>query len=108
MVEMIKLTLRLPGDVHRRLKKRATATQQSLNQVMVDALRRGLEQPPVEESERERTIRALKEAGLYQPLGPEWNELISKAPDITPKEMRERLKGLPPLSEIIIEDRGPR
>src|SRR3989304_8222590 len=100
MLQTIKTTLRLPGDLHRQLEKRAKATKQSVNRVIVDAIRRGLAQPLAEESERDRTIRVLRESGLCEPLGPEWDEHIAAAPDLTPAHLPEPLTGAPPLSAI--------
>jgi hypothetical protein len=41
-------------------------------------------------------------------LGPEWDKYIDGAPDITVEEIREALRGMPPISEDIIADRGER
>lgn len=108
MLRTIKMTLRLPGELHRELEKRAKATRQSLNAVIIDVIRHGLAQPLADESEHDRLVRALQANGLYEPLGPEWDGYVLAAPDMTPSQMRESLKGVPALSAIIVEDRGPR
>lgn len=103
---MVKLTLRLPGDLHRQLAKRARKSNKSLNQVIVDAVRHGLSEPPVEETEYELARRALREAGLLSEPPPIWQASDAEPP--THEELRRLLKGVPPLSSMIIEDRGPR
>ncbi|MDH7486026.1 MAG: toxin-antitoxin system HicB family antitoxin [Anaerolineae bacterium] len=109
MQQTAKLTVRLPGLLHRRLKKQAQATKRSLNRVIVEALWRDLggeETQPL--SEYERTMQVIRESGLLATLGPEWDRYIEDAPDMTHEEIREALRGLSPLSEDIIADRGPR
>jgi hypothetical protein len=41
-------------------------------------------------------------------MGPGWDKYIEGAPDMTVEEIREALRGLSPLSEDIIRDRGER
>ncbi|HSO28218.1 MAG TPA: toxin-antitoxin system HicB family antitoxin [Anaerolineales bacterium] len=109
MAETIKLTVRLSPELYRRLKNRAAEQDNSLNQTVVEALWRGLEHSPYEpETEREKVRRVLRENGMLYDMGPQWNELLKHASGLSHAEIRERLKGLPPLSETIIEDREPR
>ncbi|MEW5870424.1 MAG: toxin-antitoxin system HicB family antitoxin [Chloroflexota bacterium] len=109
MEQLVKLTVRLPVRLHERLKQRAEWQDASLNKVIVDALSKGLaEQAPEEESERKRALRVLRESGLWEPMGPEWQAEMAEAPEISHAELREQLKGVPPLSETIIEEREPR
>lgn len=109
MTETVKLTVRLSPELHRRLKNRAAELDASLNQTLVEALWRGLERAPQEpETEREKIRRVLRESGLLYEMGPQWDELIESAPNLSPAEWREKLKGVPPLSDIIIEEREPR
>jgi hypothetical protein len=104
--ESVKLTVRLPAQLHRALKERAAEYNVSLNQAMVDTLAASLVAPAREETDREKAIRVLEEAGMlsdtasliYVPEG---------TPHATLEEVREWLKGVP-LSDWIIEDRGPR
>jgi hypothetical protein len=106
----VKLTLRLPAALHEKLRQRARASDQSLNTVIVEAMQQGLDAEITypEESEREKTLRVLRESGLLEPLGPQWLEGLEDVPLLTHAEIREMMKGVPPLSEVIIEDRGPR
>jgi molybdopterin converting factor small subunit len=106
--EKVKLTVRLPARVHRALKERAVEYNVSLNQALVDALESELTPEPVEETEGECFDRILRESGMLVELGPEWDDLIGDEANLPSiEEVREMLKGIP-LSDWIIEDRGPR
>jgi plasmid stability protein len=48
-MERVKLTVRLPKQLHQILRERAAQSAQSLNKVIVDTLWRGLEREEVEE-----------------------------------------------------------
>lgn len=105
--DIVKLTVRLPAQLHRALKERAAEYRISLNQAMVDTLTTELEvEPPVEETEREKVRRILREAGMLA----DTNWMDNVLPDVEPatlEEAREWLRDVP-LSDWIIEDRGPR
>ncbi len=107
----VKLTVRLPAGIHRRLRHRAQEENRSLNQVIVDAvdmlLQRKEPQYP-QLSEYERTIQVLRENDMLAEPGPEWDKYIEAAPDATVEEIRVLWEGQPPLSEDIIADRGER
>lgn len=104
--EHVKLTVRLPAELHRALKERAEEYSVSLNQAMVDTLAASLVAPVTEESDRDKAIRILEAAGMLS----DTSSLIyvpEDTPHATLEEVREWLKGVP-LSDWIIEDRGPR
>lgn len=105
---LIKLTVRLPQSLQERARQRAQQTRRSLNRLIVDAVRREVEEPrPEPQSERERVQAVLREAGvLAPPLGPAWDEYIQAASDATIEEVRELWVDQPPLSEDIIAMRG--
>lgn len=109
--ETVKLTVRLPAQLHRALKERAAEYNVSLNQAVVDALEGELVvMPPREETEREKTRRVLREAGMLADTS--WMEELAKelldGEELpTLEEVRGWLAGVP-LTEWIIEDRGPR
>jgi hypothetical protein len=110
MESTTKLTVRLPATLHNRLRRRAREKDTSLNQVLIEAVQRGLDsEPPAETlSEREQIVKILKQSGLYEPLGPGWNKFVSE-PVRSHEELRRQVGELvPPLSETVIEDRGPR
>ncbi len=48
-MERVKLTVRLPKQLHQILRERAAQSAQSLNKVIVDTLWRGVEREEVEE-----------------------------------------------------------
>ena len=108
--EKVKLTVRLPAELHLALRERAAEYHTSLNQAVVDTLAGGLFiAPPAEESERDKVRRVLREAGMLADTS--WmsdlaKELLNGEEPPTLEEVREWLKGVP-LSEWIIEDRGP-
>jgi hypothetical protein len=111
MESTVKLTVRLPAALHQRLRRRARENNLSLNQTIIQEVQRGLDSTPPDETppERERVMRVLKESGLYDPLGPEWRKFIDDESELSHEELRQRIGELsPPLSETIIEDRGPR
>lgn len=107
--EKVKLTVRLPAHLHRALKERAAEYDVSLNQAVVDTLAAELAPAPSEESEAERFDRMLRESGMLADTS--WmsdaaQELLDGGEPPTLEEVREWLDGVP-LSEWIIEDRGP-
>ena len=109
--DIVKLTVRLPAQLHRAMKERAAEYHVSLNQAMVDTLTVELEvEPPTTETEREKVRRVLREAGMLAYTS--WmddlaKELLNGAKPATLEEAREWLADVP-LSDWIIEDRGPR
>lgn len=105
--QVVKLTVRLPGRLHDRLKRRARQSHRSLNALIVESLWLGaVSAEPESEADVVRAV--LVRSGLWAPLGPEWSDLTRGAEDLGDEELREQLEGVPPLSEVIIEDRGPR
>jgi hypothetical protein len=109
--ETIKLTVRLPAELHRALKERAVEYNVSLNQAVVDALAAEIKvEPPEDETERERVRRIMRENGMLADAS--WaddlaRELLGDDPLPALEEVRDWLAGVP-LTEWIIEDRGPR
>ncbi|GAB4535840.1 MAG: hypothetical protein Kow0063_20620 [Anaerolineae bacterium] len=111
MESNVKLTVRLPAALHQRLRRRAREGNLSLNQAIIQAVKRGLDSEAPDEtlSERERVLRVLEASGLYEPLGPGWHKFVGDEPVLSHQELRQQIGKLsPPLSETVIEDRGPR
>jgi len=109
MQETVKLTVRLPAKLHEQLKQRARQNDQSLNKVMVEALQEGVAHPleyPLSEHDKFRKV--LRDSGMLVELGPQWFQGLEDVPLLTHEELWELTKGMSPLSETIIEDRGPR
>lgn len=105
----VKLTVRLPEEVHQELQRRAQEHHRSLNYTLVEALRRQLrllrrETP----SEYERVMAVVHETGLVTTLGPQWDKYLEGVPIVTHEELWNMTAGLSPLSEDIIADRGER
>jgi hypothetical protein len=109
--EKVKLTVRLPAELHQALKERAAEYHVSLNQAVVDTLAAELVvAPPAEETETERFDRMMRESGLLADTS--WmtdfaQGLLNGEEPPSLEEVREWLAGIP-LSDWIIEDRGPR
>ncbi len=101
-----KITVRLPGTLREAAREKARRTRRSLNRLIADAVQREIEKPEVAyETDHERVTAVLKEAGMWAPLGPEWDKYIQE-PVPTLEEVRKMLEGQPPISEDIIEMRG--
>jgi hypothetical protein len=109
MTDLVKLTLRIPPRLHERLKKRAQSQDCSLNQVILKTLEEGLEvERPAVESPRERALRILRQHNMIAEPGAGRKLYETNEPEITNAQLREMLKGVPPLSDAIIEEREPR
>lgn len=108
--DIVKLTVRLPATLHQVLKERAVEYNISLNQAVVDTLTAELVvAPPAEETERQKVQRVMREAGMLADTS--WmsdlaKELLNGEEPPSLEEVREWLRGVP-LSDWIIEDRGP-
>lgn len=100
----IELTIRLPVELHRRLEMRAKEKGQSLDQVLLEELEKGLEMEARLAIEREHVLEALRSTGLIQPLSPELVQRYVSDPDL-PRQKPLKISGKP-LSEVIIEQRG--
>ncbi len=103
-METVKLTVRLPLPLHRALQARARRRRQSLNQTLVEELTRAIGTAP--ESDTAFLRRVLREQGVLAEAGPVWETYLQNAPDLTAAEVRQLLAGVPPLSEVVIAERG--
>jgi len=106
---MIRLTVRLPDDLHGRLVKRSRAAGKSLNQLIVEGAAYAASGGPAPQlSERERWRLALGDLladteALFEEPGDEDTPLLSY------EELDRIMPRLdPPLSQTIIEDREDR
>lgn len=102
---MTTLTLELPTDLLRLLQERASERGQELQEATLRILQKELVSEV--KSERELVIQALQEAGLIRPLSEELRQMID--PSIDYEAVRRELAGRsfdPPLSQIILENRG--
>jgi hypothetical protein len=81
----------------------------SLNTAIIETLADGLGQEKSQpERQRSRVLRIMREHSLVENPGPAWKKYTENAPQITHAELRAKLQGIPPLSEMIIEEREPR
>ncbi len=109
MQRVAQIKMGLPSPLYERLLEEAQSSGQTVEKLIVDILQKEVEGKPTEiTSEKTRAIQLLEESGLLANLGPEWDKYIEDAPDMTVEEIREALRGLPPVSEDIIRDRGER
>lgn len=105
-METVKLTVRLPISLHRALQAQARRRRQSLNQTLVEELERAMGTAP--EGDTAFLERVLREQGLLAETGPVLETYLRDAPVLPAAEVRRLLVGAPPLSEIVIAERGER
>ena len=99
------LTLEMPKDLLAILKKRAVERGEEPQKVALSILQKEL--APEAKSEREQVIEVLRASGLVRPLSKELRQMID--PDIDYEAVRRELAEQsfdPPLSQIILENRG--
>ncbi len=104
VMNMTTLTLELPMDLLGLLQERASERGQELQEAALRILQKEL---TPEKSEREQVIEALRASGLVRPLSEELRQMID--PDIDYEAVRRELAEQsfdPPLSQIILENRG--
>lgn len=105
----VALALELPPDLYRRLRWEASRAGKSASIMAQEWLAERLAAEPLPAfDERERVTQVLRAAGMLAELGP---ELSARAdPTISLEEVRASLDraGGKPLSEIILEQRGPK
>jgi len=102
---MTALTLELPKDLLGLLQKRASEGGQEPQEAALRILKKEL--APEAKSEHEQVIEVLQAAGLVRPLSEELRQMID--PNIDYEAVRRELAERsfdPPLSQIILENRG--
>ena len=102
---MTTLTLELPKDLLSLLQERASERGQKLQEAALRILQKEL--APEAKSEREQVVEALRASGLVRPLSEDLRQMID--PDIDYEAVRRELAERsfdPPLSQIILENRG--
>ena len=104
---MTQLVIDLPIDLYERLgelaRKQGKPSQDVARELLAERL------PPTTTDERERVREVLRASGLLAELGPEMEKRAAQA-TMTLEEVRTGLDaaGGPPLSELILEMRGPK
>ncbi len=106
---MTTLTLELPPELYERLRAEADRLGKPAPVVARELLAERLPPPPAPPGERERTRAVLRAAGLLAELSPEEKERAAQS-TATLEEVSAALDraGGKPLSEIILEMRGPK
>ena len=104
---MSQLTIDVRPDVLERLRREATRTGKPIEKVASELLEERLSTAPVTERERARDV--LRAAGLLTELGPELKQRAAQS-TASLEEVSAALSraGGKPLSEIVIEQRGPK
>lgn len=105
---MSQLVIDLPLDLYERLRELARKQGKRSQDVARELLAARLP-PPIPPAERERVREVLRAAGLLAELGPEMEKRAAEA-TMTLEEVRTGLDsaGGVPLSELILEMRGPK
>ncbi|GAB4419584.1 MAG: hypothetical protein Fur0044_16030 [Anaerolineae bacterium] len=103
---MTTLTLELPAELYEGLRLESERRGETMQTLAQKLLAEQLTPPP---TEREQAIAALRAAGLLAELGPEEKQRAAQS-TATLEEVRAALDraGGKPLSELILEMRGPK
>ena len=102
---MSRVTLDLPDAVTEQLERLAADGNRSVEDVVVEQLCSLL--PPAEEGLEERYKRWVKESGLFIQVSEEEKKRYPPPTDEEREQLAQKLSVGKPLSEIIIEERGP-
>jgi len=105
---MTTLRIELPPDLYRKLETAAAQEAKKPAEWTRSLLEERLHAIPDKASEREAARHALREAGLLVELSPGLKRLIR--PEVRHEDVEAALSrvGGKPLSEVIIEQRGPK
>lgn len=105
---MTTLILELPVDVYNQLREMAKTAGKSVETLAQEWLVERAKPTPAK-TDRERAREVLKAAGLLAELGPE-SKKLAESSTATLEEVQKMLSqaGGPSLSELIIEQRGPK
>lgn len=103
---MPTLSVQLPAEAYRRLDEEASQSGKPPEELAGEWLMERLTRPA--ESERHRVREILRQAGMLGELGPELSRLAD--PSVRPETVEAAIAraGGTPLSEIVIEQRGPK
>lgn len=104
---MTTLTIELAPDIYRRLREAAAQQGKPVKELAEEWIAERIQ--PAQQSERERAREVLRAAGLLTELGPELKKRAAEA-TMTLEEINDAFAraGGKPLSEIVIEQRGPK
>src|SRR5690348_10628467 len=104
---MTTLTIELPSEVYQRLREAAAQQGKPVEELAEAWIAERV--TPAPQTERERAREVLRAAGLLTELGPELKRRAAQA-TATLEEIQAAFAraGGKPLSEIVIEQRGPK
>lgn len=104
---MTVLQLELPAEVYQRLRQEAERVGKPVETLAQEWLLERVR--PASLIERERTREVLQAAGLLTELTPE-EKAVADHCSVTLEEVQAMFEGMsgPPVSEIVIEQRGPK
>jgi|Deesub1362B_J571_1020462.scaffolds.fasta_scaffold02721_4 hypothetical protein len=110
-VAMETLTIELSTEVHKLLLRRAAEAGLEIEAMAAEAIRRWLLLPNEAQRmriKRERVRQKLRDAGLIRPISEELRKMI--IPNVRHEDVEAAFAraGGKPLSQIIIEQRGPK
>jgi len=107
---MTTITVDLPPDIYRKLQEQAQRSGKPPELVAREWLAERLAAPQAPLSERERAREALRAAGLLVEFSEEEQARAKAAVTMTLEEIQAAFAraGGKPLSEIILEQRGPK
>ncbi len=105
------LAIELPSEVYRRLQQKAAEIDIAIGKLASEAIETWLassDDVQDRRHKREQVRQKLRQAGLFRPLSEQLRNRI--IPDVKHEEVESALAraGGKPLSEIIIEQRGPK
>jgi hypothetical protein len=105
---MTAVTIELPPDLYERLSREAEQAERPVEALIEEWLARHFP-PPAPADERARRREVLRAAGLLTELGPELKQRAARA-TASLEEIQATFAraGGKPLSEIVIEQRGPK
>ena len=106
---MTQMVLDLPAEVHEQLRLLALRQGKRSQDIAREVLAKHVLNPPPMD-DRERAIVALRDAGLLREFSAEEQQRAIEENDTTLEEVQADLDsvGGKPLSEVIIEMRGPK
>jgi len=106
---MATLTLELPTELYHRLRQEADRLSKSPQVVAQQWIAAQLASPiPSPGSDREKVRRALRAAGLLAELSPGLRARIDPTVHLEDVESSLTRAGGKPLSEVVLEQRGPK
>jgi hypothetical protein len=103
---MLQLTLEVPDPLAQRLARRAAELKKSVEEVALELLASADQSP--RDNLDPRYQQFLDESGLFVKFSEEEKRRYQPVSEERLKELADKIGAAGPLSEVIIEERGPR